>query len=159
MEPRRDAERFRPLFIDIWIGNIIVSGVEGVIFTLIFLVVTIFWKTAHTSSTILVTTQLVLVFLIGSLKALNIFIHSTKNQNTESASRQAVSVGCVIITLVITPPIAIHARMGPFLWLLILVFITGILASELLFPAPAASKKKRRNDDYENNYHLLFLTV
>lgn len=111
MKPGREAERFRPLFIDIWIGNIIVSGVEGVIFTLIFLVVTIFWKTAHTSSTILVTTQLVLVFLIGSLKALNIFIQS-KNQNTESASRQAVSVGYVIITLVITPPIAIYARVG-----------------------------------------------
>ena len=78
MKPGREAERFRPLFIDIWIGNIIVSGVEGVIFTLIFLVVTIFCKTTHASSTILVTTQLVLVFLIGSLKALNIFIHSIK---------------------------------------------------------------------------------
>lgn len=76
MKPGREAERFRPLFIDIWIGNIIVSGVEGVIFTLIFLVVTIFCKTTHASSTMHATTQLVLVFLIGSLETLIIFIQS-----------------------------------------------------------------------------------
>lgn len=69
MEPRRDAERFRPSLIDIWIGNIILNGVEGVIFTLIFLVVTIFWETAHTGSAMFVNTQLILVFLIGSLEA------------------------------------------------------------------------------------------
>ena len=33
MKPRRDAERVPPSFIDIWIGNIIVSGIEGVVFT------------------------------------------------------------------------------------------------------------------------------
>lgn len=80
MEPRSDAERFRPSLIDIWIGNIILSGVEGVIFTLIFLVVTIFWKTAHTGSAMFVNTQLILVFLIGSLETLNIFIQSKKKK-------------------------------------------------------------------------------
>jgi len=54
--------------------HIIVSGVDGVIFTLIFLVVTIFWKTTHTRSTILMDTQLIIAFLIGYLHALNIFL-------------------------------------------------------------------------------------
>ena len=76
MEPRRDAERFRPSLIDIWIGNIILNGVEGVIFTLIFLVVTIFWETAHTGSAMFVNTQLILVSLIGFLETLNIIVQS-----------------------------------------------------------------------------------
>lgn len=45
MKPRRDAERVPPSFIDIWIGNIIVSGIEGGgIYTENFLVVTVFKK-------------------------------------------------------------------------------------------------------------------
>ena len=76
MKPGRDAERFRPSLIDIWIGNIILNGVEGVIFTLIFLVVTIFWETAHTGSAMFVNTQLILVSLIGFLETLNIIVQS-----------------------------------------------------------------------------------
>ena len=82
MNPRRDAERVRHQSIDIWIGNIIVSGVDGVIFTLIFLVVTIFWKNTHTRSTILMDTQLIIAFLIGYLHALNIFLQSKNRTQT-----------------------------------------------------------------------------
>ena len=38
------------------------------------------------------------------------YFHSIKKQNTKSPSGPAVSLGYVIITLVITPPIAIYAR-------------------------------------------------
>ena len=87
MEPRRDAERFRPSLIDIWIGNIILNGVEGVIFTLIFLAVNIFWETAHTGSAMFVNTQLILVFLIGFQETLNIFIQSkTEHRKSFRAS-------------------------------------------------------------------------
>ena len=46
------------------------------IFTLIFFVVTFFWETVHTGSAMFVNTQLILVFLIGFLETLNIFIQS-----------------------------------------------------------------------------------
>ena len=73
------------------------------------------------------------------------YFHSFKKQNTESPLGPAVSLEFVIIALVITPLITIFTLgWGPSSWLLILVFITGSLASELLFPAPAASKKKER---------------
>lgn len=41
MKPGRDAELVPGPFIDIWIVSIIVSDVDGSIFTLVFLVVTI----------------------------------------------------------------------------------------------------------------------
>ena len=75
MKPGRDAELVPGPFIDIWIVGIIVSDVDGSIFTLVFLVVTII-ETAHISSTILVDIQLIIVFLVGSLEALNIFVQS-----------------------------------------------------------------------------------
>ena len=42
-------------------------------------------------------------------------------------------------------------------WLLIIMFITGSLTNELLFPAPTASK--RSNDKYGQKDRLLFLTT
>ena len=85
---------------------------RGAIFTLIFFDVTIFWETAHTGSAMFVNTQLILVFLIGFLETLNIFIQS-KKQNTESPLGPAVSLEFVIIALVITPSYHnLHARMG-----------------------------------------------
>ena len=71
-----------------------------------------------------------------------------------------MSLGYVIITSVLTPSYHnLHARMGAIFMALNSCVHYGYLSQRITIPGTGSFKKKRRNDDYENNYHLLFLTV